>query len=72
MLQEVKFEELIEYSNQRTISEMQSNKSCMKGSITSNDKTKYGGNGSLQSTPFKMMLVLLLVALMLVQTTVAA
>ena len=51
---------------------MQSNKSCMKGSITSNDKRKYGGNGSLQSTPFKMMLVLLIVALMLIQTTVAA
>jgi len=44
----------------------------MKGSITSTDKRKYGGNGSLQSTPFKMMLVLLIVALMLVQTTVAA
>jgi len=53
---------------------MQSNQTCMKGSTSSDffNKRKHGGNGSLQSTPFKMMLALLLITLMLIQTSAAA
>jgi len=53
---------------------MKSNLSCMKGTTSSDffSKRKHGGNGSLQSTPFKMMLALLLIALTLIQTSSAA
>lgn len=53
---------------------MQPNYFCMKGPTISDfgRKRKNGGCGSLQSTPFKMMLALLLIALMTIQTTVAA
>jgi len=46
----------------------------MKGTTSSDfvSKRKHGGNGSLQSTPFKMMLALLLIALTLLQTSSAA